>query len=135
MGRFESIVLILCLFVTLSYFRVVFIVEWGNPNEEQFYEYMKSYAPCQNLHRNVRYPALLVTAGLNDPRVGYWEGAKFVARLRQYYAESANGCSNLVLLKTDMSTGHFSASDRYRYLRETAFEYAFILRQIIPQSM
>jgi oligopeptidase B len=68
---------------------------------------------------------MLVTGGLNDPRVAYWEPAKFVARLR---ATKTNGSP--VVFKTDMSSGHFSASDRYKFIKETAFEYAFILDQI-----
>ena len=70
---------------------------------------------------------MLVTAGLNDPRVAYWEPAKWVSKLR-YLSENKN--ENFVLLKTDMSAGHFSASDRYKYIKETAFEYSFIIDQI-----
>lgn len=100
--------------------------EWGNPNELEFHEYMKRYSPYDNVKRQ-RYPALLVTAGLHDPRVPYWEAAKFVAKLR---AHKLADDSNPVYLKTDLSSGHFSASDRYKYIKETAFEYAFILDQI-----
>ena len=71
------------------------------------------------------YPSLLVTAGLNDPRVAYWEPAKWVAKLRATKTDPRP-----VLLKTDLSSGHFSASDRYKFLKETAFEYAFILDHI-----
>lgn len=98
--------------------------EWGNPNEEKYYSYMASYSPYDNV-REQSYPAMLVTAGLNDPRVAYWEAAKWVAKLREYKSDS-----NALLLKTDMTSGHFSASDRYKLLRETALEYAFIVNQI-----
>jgi len=102
--------------------------EWGNPNEAQYFHYMLSYSPYDNV-KPQDYPALLVTAGLNDPRVAYWEPAKWVARLR----EMKTNPTSPVLLKTDMSTGHFSASDRYKYIRETAFEYSFILDQILQK--
>lgn len=99
-------------------------LEWGNPNEERFHDYMLSYSPYDNVKAQ-DYPAMLVTAGLNDPRVAYWEPAKWVAKLRAVKTDR-----NPLLLKTDMSSGHFSASDRYKYIRETAFEYSFILDQI-----
>ena len=86
---------------------------------------MEQYSPYDNVKAQ-NYPAILVTAGLNDPRVAYWEPAKFVAKLRAMKTDD-----NLLLLKTDMSSGHFSASDRYKFLKETAFEYAFILDQIL----
>jgi oligopeptidase B len=85
---------------------------------------MADYSPYDNV-RAQPYPALLVTAGLNDPRVAYWEPAKWVAKLREMKTTDSP-----LLLKTDMSSGHFSASDRYKFLKETAFEYAFILDQI-----
>jgi oligopeptidase B len=100
--------------------------EWGNPNEEEFFQYMKRYSPYDNIKKQ-RYPSLLVTAGLNDPRVPYWEAAKFVAKLRTHKLQDD---SNPVYLKTDLSSGHFSASDRYKYIKETAFEYAFILDEL-----
>lgn len=96
----------------------------GNPNEEKFHDYMLKYSPYDNVQAQA-YPSMLITAGLNDPRVAYWEPAKWCAKLR---ATKTN--SNPLLLKTDMSSGHFSASDRYKYVKETAFEYAFILDQI-----
>jgi oligopeptidase B len=101
--------------------------EWeevGNPNEEQYFDYMLSYSPYDQVTAKP-YPALLVTAGLHDPRVAYWEPAKWVAKLRALKTDN-----NPLLLKTDLSSGHFSASDRYKHLRETAFEYAFILDQL-----
>eukprot|EP00658_Telonema_sp_P-2_P046316 TRINITY_DN3444_c0_g1_i2.p1 TRINITY_DN3444_c0_g1~~TRINITY_DN3444_c0_g1_i2.p1 ORF type:complete len:333 (+),score=77.72 TRINITY_DN3444_c0_g1_i2:90-1088(+) len=98
--------------------------EWGNPNEAKYYEYMKSYSPYDNLTAQ-EYPSILVTAGLHDPRVAYWEPAKWVARLRDLKTDN-NPC----LFKCDLSSGHFSASDRYKNLRERAFEYSFLLDQL-----
>ena len=95
--------------------------EWGNPNDKKFFDYMRSYAPYENI-TNDRYPHILVTAGLNDPRVAYWEPAKWVARMR---ATTKPG--NTLLLKTNMGAGHGGASGRYDYLKEIAFEHAFIL--------
>ena len=101
----------------------------GNPNEEKYYDYMLKYSPYDNVKAQA-YPALLVTAGLNDPRVAYWEPAKWVAKLRATKTDD-----NLLILKTDMSSGHFSASDRYKFIKETAFEYSFILEQIGAQKL
>ncbi|MEE3134970.1 MAG: S9 family peptidase [Candidatus Thermoplasmatota archaeon] len=95
--------------------------EWGNPNEEKFYDYINSYSPIDNVVEQ-RYPNILITTGLHDPRVAYWEGMKWCATLR----EKADSDSGLILLKTDIEAGHFSASDRYKYLREKAFEFAFL---------
>jgi len=96
--------------------------EWGNPQEKQFYDYIKSYAPYENVGPE-QYSAMLVTAGLNDPRVSYWEPAKWVAKLRTLKKDH-----NVLLLKTDMGSGHFGPSGRYAAIRETAFDYAFLLR-------
>ncbi|MBJ23859.1 MAG: oligopeptidase B [Euryarchaeota archaeon] len=95
--------------------------EWGNPNEEEFHEYMKSYSPIDNVIKQ-KYPNVLITAGLHDPRVAYWEAMKWCATLR----EKASIDSGMILLKTDLEAGHFSASDRYKYLKEKAFEYSFL---------
>ncbi|MCB0093562.1 MAG: S9 family peptidase, partial [Caldilineaceae bacterium] len=95
--------------------------EWGNPNDPQFYVYMKSYAPYENVEAKA-YPHILATAGLNDPRVQYWEPAKWVAKLRTLKTDS-----NRLLLKTNMGAGHGGASGRFDYLEEVAFEYAFLL--------
>jgi oligopeptidase B len=98
--------------------------EWGNPNDPAYYEYMKSYSPYDNV-RAQAYPDMLVTAGLNDPRVAYWEPAKWVARLR-----TLRTADTRLLLKTNMGAGHSGASGRYDYLREVAFKYAFILEVV-----
>lgn len=94
--------------------------EWGNPNEEEYYDYMKSYSPYDNVEAK-DYPHMLVTAGLNDPRVQYWEPAKWTAKLRALKTDK-----NILLLKTKMGEGHMGASGRYDYLKDIAFEYAFI---------
>ncbi|HAJ37643.1 MAG TPA: oligopeptidase B [Chloroflexi bacterium] len=98
--------------------------EWGNPADPELYAAMRAYSPYDNLAPRA-YPPLLATAGLHDPRVGYWEPAKYVARLRQLKTDD-----NIVLLKTNMVAGHGGASGRYEYLRETAFEYAFLLKVV-----
>ncbi len=95
--------------------------EWGDPNGQPFYDYIKSYAPYENVEAK-GYPAILATAGLNDPRVSYWEPAKWVAKLRAMKTDS-----NPLLLKTEMGSGHFGSSGRYERLKEMAFNYAFIL--------
>jgi oligopeptidase B len=95
--------------------------EWGNPEQPDVYRYIRGYAPYENVEAKA-YPNILVTAGLNDPRVSYWEPAKWVAKLRRLKTDS-----NLLLLKTNMGAGHFGASGRYDRLKETAFEYAFLL--------
>jgi oligopeptidase B len=99
--------------------------EWGNPDVPEQYAYMRGYSPYDNL-RAATYPRLLVTGGLHDPRVQYWEPAKYLARLRTLQNEH-DGKNNLVLLKTIMTVGHGGPTGRYDSLRETAFEYAFFL--------
>jgi oligopeptidase B len=95
--------------------------EWGDPRQKDYYDYMLSYSPYDNVDTRA-YPNLLITAGLNDPRVGFWEPAKWAAKLRTLKTDD-----NLLLLKTNMGAGHFSASGRYDYLKEIAFDYAFII--------
>lgn len=99
-------------------------LEWGNPNEKAAYDYIKSYSPYDNIAAKA-YPAMLVRISLNDSQVPYWEGAKYVAKLRATKTDS-----NLLLLKTNMGAGHGGASGRYDALRDTAFDYAFILSQL-----
>ena len=96
--------------------------EWGNPEDPAYYDYMRSYSPYDNVEPK-DYPHVLATGGLNDPRVGFWEPAKWVARLR-----ARKTGDRLVVLKTEMGAGHFGPSGRYRKYRETAFEYAFLAR-------
>jgi len=96
--------------------------EWGNPVEDPAaYAHIKSYSPYENVERKA-YPAMLVSGGLNDPRVSYWEPAKWVAKLRALKRND-----QILLLKTDMGSGHFGPSGRYARIREVAFDYAFLL--------
>jgi len=100
--------------------------EWGNPNEEKFHQYMMEYCPMQNVKSGSKYPDCLLTGGLHDPRVQYWEPAKFAATIRH----NGRDDDNVVCVKMDMSAGHFSASDRYKYLKELSFDYAFVLDRL-----
>ncbi|MBL52134.1 MAG: oligopeptidase B [Candidatus Marinimicrobia bacterium] len=103
---------------------VIEFEEWGNPLEKEYYDYMKSYSPYDNVAAK-EYPHTLVLAGYNDPRVQYWEPAKWTAKLRRM----KNG-SNDLLLRTIMGAGHFSSSGRFDYLKDVAFYYAFIIDKI-----
>lgn len=96
--------------------------EWGNPKDTEYFDYIKSYSPYDNI-KTQEYPNILVTAGLSDPRVGYWEAAKWVAKLRANKTDK-----NILLLKTNMDTGHSGASGRFDYLKETADELVFIFK-------
>jgi len=101
--------------------------EWGNPNEEKYHQYMMEYSPINNVRSGAGYPSCLLTGGFNDPRVQYWEPSKFAAEIRHQSDPSTSGpCC----MKIDMGAGHFSASDRYKYLKELAFDYAFLLDQM-----
>jgi len=99
-------------------------LEWGNPNDKTAFDYMRSYSPYDNLERK-DYPAMLVTTSLNDSQVMYWEPTKYVAKLRNCKTDK-----NALLLKCNMGAGHGGASGRYDRLRETAFEYAWLLSQV-----
>ena len=98
--------------------------EWGNPNEPDAFEYMLSYSPYDNL-REGAYPAMLVKTSLNDSQVMYWEPAKYVAKLRTLKRDGTP-----LLLHVNMDAGHGGASGRYDYLKEIAFDYAFLLREL-----
>ncbi|WP_231585291.1 S9 family peptidase [Sphingobacterium sp. Ag1] len=102
--------------------------EWGNPNEKEAYSYMKAYSPYENIEAK-GYPNLLVTTGLHDSQVQYFEPAKWVAKLR-----ATKTGDTVLLLKTDMDYGHGGASGRFDYLKEIALEYAFLfkLEGLIP---
>ncbi|KAL3800319.1 hypothetical protein HJC23_003615 [Cyclotella cryptica] len=100
--------------------------EWGNPNEERYFQYIEGYSPINNVRHGEMYPACLLTGGLYDPRVQYWEPAKFAAELRHGVSKD----SGKVLLKIDMDAGHSSGHDRYKYLRELSFDYAFLLDKL-----
>ncbi len=99
--------------------------EWGNPNEPEAFNYMLSYSPYDNLSEG-DYPAMLVKTSLNDSQVMYWEPAKYVARLRTLKTND----DKPLLLHINMDAGHGGASGRYDYLKETAFDYAFLLREL-----
>ncbi|WNJ17243.1 S9 family peptidase [Pontibacter sp. G13] len=96
--------------------------EWGNPNDAEAYSYIRSYSPYDNVSKQ-DYPNLLVTSGLHDSQVQYWEPTKWVAKLRTLYPKD-----KLLLLHTNMDAGHGGASGRFQPYRETALEYAFFLR-------
>ncbi len=98
--------------------------EWGNPNEQEAFEYMRSYSPYDNLKPGA-YPAMLVKTSLNDSQVMYWEPAKYVAKLRTLKTNDTP-----LLLHINMDAGHGGASGRYDYLKEIAFDYAFLLTQL-----
>ncbi len=100
-------------------------LEWGNPNEQAAYDYMKTYSPYDNLEKRA-YPAMLVTTSFNDSQVMYWEPAKYVARLRRL---KTNDTPLLLKIKMDPA-GHGGASGRYDRLKDTAFEYAWLLSQV-----
>jgi oligopeptidase B len=103
---------------------------------------MMEYCPMQNVKKGVPYPSCLLTGGLHDPRVQYWEISKFTATLRHNVLQGSNDASSdattsddskrcgVVCCKIDMTAGHFSASDRYKYLRELSFDFAFLLDQV-----
>jgi oligopeptidase B len=95
--------------------------EWGNPNEKIFYDYMKSYSPYDNVTAK-NYPNMLITTGLHDSQVQYWEPAKWIAKLREVKTDT-----NKLLLYTNMEAGHGGKSGRFERFKEVAMEYAFML--------
>ena len=94
--------------------------EWGNPNNKKYFEYMKSYSPYDNVKAQ-DYPHMVFTTGINDSRVGYWESAKMVAKLRKLKTNN-----NLLLLKTNLYAGHGGSSGRYSYYKDLAYKYAIM---------
>lgn len=96
--------------------------EWGNPENLEYYHYMKSYSPYDNVGAK-NYPNILITTGLHDSQVQYWEPAKWTAKLRELKTDQ-----NILIFKTDMSSGHGGASGRFESLKEDALEYAFLLK-------
>ena len=99
--------------------------EWGNPQDKEYYDYMLSYSPYDQVEAK-DYPAMLVTTGYHDSQVQYFEPAKWVAKLRA--AQTNDG---LILLKTNLGAGHGGASGRFDFLEELAFEYAFVLKVVV----
>ena len=99
--------------------------EWGNPiSNKRTYNYIFSYSPYDQVSKQ-HYPAIYVTAGLSDPRVTYWEPAKWVAKLRRYKTDT-----NTLVLRTNMKAGHGGASGRFARLKETAISYAFAITEM-----
>jgi oligopeptidase B len=98
--------------------------QWGNPDIREYFDYIMTYSPYDNL-RNTEYPHVLITTGLNDPRVAFWEPAKFTARLRELKTND-----NSVLLRTNFEAGHAGASGRYDFLKETALDFAFLIDKV-----
>lgn len=96
--------------------------EWGNPKKKKYYEYVKSYSPYDNVEAK-NYPNILITTGLHDSQVQYWEPAKWTAKLRELKTDQ-----NILVFKTDMSSGHGGASGRFESLKEDALEYAFLMK-------
>ena len=96
--------------------------EWGNPKDKEYFDYIKSYSPYDNVKAQ-NYPHIFVTAGLSDPRVGYWEAAKWVAKLRDQKTDN-----NTIIYKTNMDFGHGGASGRFDYLKEAADDLVFVTK-------
>ncbi|KAJ7567366.1 hypothetical protein O6H91_02G143800 [Diphasiastrum complanatum] len=101
--------------------------EWGNPSEVNTFQYIRSYSPYDNINGGVCYPAMLVTAAFNDTRVGYWEAAKYIARLREAHLYDTN---KPLLFKTRLQTGHFGEGGRYQHLKETAYDFSFLIEMM-----
>jgi len=95
--------------------------EWGNPNKKTYYDYMKSYSPYDNVSKQ-KYPNILVTTGLHDSQVQYFEPAKWVAKLRELKIDE-----NILVMHIDMEAGHGGASGRFDSLKETARDYSFVI--------
>ncbi len=95
--------------------------EWGNPNEKEYYDYMKSYSPYDNVKKQ-DYPNMYISTGLHDSQVQYWEPAKWIAKLRSVKTDG-----NLLFLDTNMDAGHGGASGRFEALKELAREFSFLL--------
>lgn len=102
--------------------------EWGDPGDPRYYDYIRSYSPFDNVSET-EYPHMLITTGLHDPRVQYWEPARWVARLRERRTDD-----RLLLLKTDLGAGHLGPSDRFAWLRDRAFEQAFLIHTLAPEA-
>jgi len=102
--------------------------EWGNPEKQDYYDYMLSYSPYDNLKAQA-YPAMFVSTGLNDSQVQYYEPSKWVAKLRALKTDK-----NPLLFKINMEAGHGGKSGRYTHWRETAEAYAFMLDQLAPPT-
>jgi len=98
--------------------------QWGNPDNKEHFDYIMTYSPYDNI-RPADYPHILITTGLNDPRVAYWEPAKFTAKLRELKTDD-----NTLILRTNFDAGHAGASGRYDYLKEVASDFAFLINKL-----
>ncbi len=98
--------------------------QWGNPENKEYFDYMMSYSPYDNI-RATAYPHVMITTGLNDPRVAFWEPAKFAAKLREMKTDD-----NMLVLYINYDSGHAGASGRYDYLKEIAQDYAFLIDRL-----
>jgi oligopeptidase B len=98
--------------------------QWGNPDNKEYFDYIMSYSPYDNV-RSTEYPHILITTGLNDPRVAYWEPAKFAAKLRELKTDD-----KILVLRTNFEAGHAGASGRYDFLKEVAFDFAFLIDKV-----
>ncbi|XP_024015335.1 uncharacterized protein LOC18007840 [Eutrema salsugineum] len=105
--------------------------EFGNPNIQTDFRSILSYSPYDNIRRDVCYPSMLVTTSFHDSRVGVWEGAKWVAKIRE---STCHDCSRAVILRTNMNGGHFGEGGRYARCEETAFDYAFLIKVMSSQQ-
>lgn len=101
--------------------------EFGDPKNFSDFATIQSYSPYDNVQAGVCYPAMLVTASFHDSRVGVWEAAKWVARVREYMPVN---CYQPILLKTNMHSGHFGEGGRYEHCKDTSFEYAFLIKMM-----
>ena len=99
--------------------------EWGNPNIKKYYDYILTYSPYDNIKENVQYPNILFTGSLYDSQVHYWEPAKMLAKMKEF--QKGN---NLLLLKTNLSSGHSGSSDRFIYYKEISYIYLFFLHTL-----
>ncbi|KAF1315151.1 Serine protease family s09a, partial [Globisporangium splendens] len=104
--------------------------EWGNPNDPKVYDYIKSYAPCENMRPGHVYPSMFITGGMNDQRVQFWEPVKWVYKLRQLQAKQPGNEKRLLLLKLSEDEGHFGGGGRLEQLQENAMEMAFLYQAL-----
>merc|ERR1712226_904147 len=101
--------------------------EFGDPNENNAYKYISGYNPYTNIKKGVSYPNMLVTGGFHDSRVGYWQPAKFIAKMREY--SDRNATDHLLLLRTYMHAGHFTAT-RHEQIEKLCYQFAFIMKTL-----
>ncbi|GER43823.1 prolyl oligopeptidase family protein [Striga asiatica] len=105
--------------------------EFGNPQNELFFNYIRKYSPYDNIPQGVCFPSMLVSASFNDSRVGIWEAAKWVAKIRD---TTCSRCSSAVILQTNLNGGHFGEGGRFAHCVETAYDYAFLIKTTIEPT-